>query len=128
MLLLLTVKQVLVIIHMSVIIIHMSVIMILAAFIINKMLIIAFRCFENFSAFTFEICPSIFYKLLSNRAIKGIISGKYRTILYIGILYGIGQAILAVGALSIGEKKHMEPVRIMMVMLMASAIFEACID
>ena len=90
------------------------------------MLIIAFRCFENFSALAFEICPSIFYKLLSNHAIKGIISGKYRTILYIGILYGIGQAILAVGALSIGEKKHMEPVRIMiMVMLIASAIFEA---
>ena len=38
------------------------------------------------------------------------ISGKYRTILYIGMLYGVGQAILAVGALSIGEKKHMEPV------------------
>ena len=42
------------------------------------------------------------------------ISGKYRTILYIGILYAVGQAILAVGALSIGEKTHMEPVRITM--------------
>ena len=31
------------------------------------------------------------------------------------MLYGVGQAILAVGALSIGEKKHMEPVRIMMI-------------
>ena len=34
------------------------------------------------------------------------------------MLYGVGQAILAVGALSIGEKKHMEPVRITMAMLM----------
>ena len=39
------------------------------------------------------------------------------------MLYGVGQAILAVGALSIGEKKHMEPVRITMVMLMAIFMF-----
>ena len=37
------------------------------------------------------------------------------------MLYGVGQAILAVGALSVGEKKHMEPVR-KILMLMASAI------
>ena len=51
------------------------------------------------------------------------ISGKYRTILYIGILYAVGQAILGVGALTIGEKTHMEPVRITMVMLMAILMF-----
>jgi len=46
-------------------------------------------------------------------------AGKYRTILYIGMLYGVGQAILAVGALSIGEKKHMEPVSYVGIFLIA---------
>jgi len=46
-------------------------------------------------------------------------AGKYRTILYIGILYGIGQAILAVGGLSIGNKNHMEPVSYIGIFLIA---------
>ena len=53
------------------------------------------------------LCPVFSYVTIT-------IPGKYRTILYIGILYAVGQAILAVGALSIGEKTHMEPVRITM--------------
>ena len=43
------------------------------------------------------------------------------------MLYAFGQAILAVGALSVGEKKHMEPVRKMMVVLMPSAILRLTI-
>ena len=62
------------------------------------------------------LCPVFSYVTIT-------IPGKYRTILYIGILYAVGQAILAVGALSIGEKTHMEPVRITMVMLMPVLMF-----
>ena len=40
------------------------------------------------------------------------------------MLYGVGQAVLAVGALSIGEKKHMEPVRIIIAYVDGESNFE----